>query len=55
MELGRDAVAFNYGPAAARAIIYFMMILAVSWTFYTALAIHESGNKCRKPFTDTNG
>jgi glycerol transport system permease protein len=54
MELGRDAVAFNYGPAAARSVIYFIMILTVSWTLYTALAIQESGNKYSKKITDTN-
>ena len=55
MELGRDAVAFNYGPAAARAIIYFTMILTISWTFNTALAIHKPDDKYRKTITDTNG
>ena len=54
MELGRDAVAFNYGPAAARAIIYFIMILTISWTFNTALAIHKSDNEYRKTITETN-
>lgn len=42
MELGQDVVSYNYGPAAARSIIYFIIILTVSWTFKTALDIHES-------------
>ena len=54
MELSRDIVACNYGPAAARSVIYFIIILIVSWTFKTALAIHESDNKYSKKITDDN-
>jgi glycerol transport system permease protein len=42
IELGIDITAWNLGPAAARSVIYFIIILIVSWTFKTALAIHES-------------
>ena len=42
MELGQDVVSYNFGPAAARSIIYFTVILTVSWTFKTALAMHKS-------------
>ncbi len=42
MDLARDVVSYNFSPAAARSIIYFIIILTVSWTFKTALAIYES-------------
>jgi len=45
MELGQDVVSYNFSPAAARSIIYFILIITVSWAFKTALAIHEPGNK----------
>jgi glycerol transport system permease protein len=51
MELGRDVVSYDYGPAAARAIIYFIMILTVSWIFKTVLAIHESDDNYNKKRT----
>ena len=45
IELGEDILSLDYSPAAARAIIYFVLILTVSWAFKTALDIHESKNK----------
>ena len=48
MDLGQDVVSYNFSPAAARSIIYFIIILTVTWTFKTALAIHESDNKYSK-------
>lgn len=42
MELAQDVISYNYGPAAARSVIYFIMIVIVSWTFKKALAAHES-------------
>jgi len=42
MDLGEDIFSFNYGPAAARSVIYFLVILTVSWVFKTALALHGS-------------
>ena len=53
MDLGQDVVSYNFSPAAARSIIYFIIILTVTWTFKTALAIHESDNKFSKKITDT--
>lgn len=44
MELGQDVVSYNISPAAARSIIYFIIIVTVSWIFKTALAIHEPDN-----------
>jgi glycerol transport system permease protein len=42
MELAQEVVSYNFGPAAARSILYFLVIVTVSWTFKTALAMHES-------------
>ena len=53
MDLGQDVVSYNFSLAAARSIIYFIIILTVTWTFKTALAIHESDNKYSKKITDT--
>ena len=54
MELGQDVVSYNFSLAAARSIIYFIIILTVSWLFKTSLAVHESDNKKSKKVTDTN-
>ena len=43
-ELGQDVISYSFSPAAARSIIYFIIILTVSWTFKTALAIHKTDN-----------
>ena len=42
MELGQEVVSQDYGPASARAVIYFIMILAITWAFKKVLAAHES-------------
>jgi len=42
MDLGEDIFSFNYGPASARSVIYFIIILTVSWTFKTTLTAYES-------------
>ena len=54
MELGQDVVSYSFSPAAARSIIYFIIIVTVSWTFKTALAIHEPYSKYSKKITDAN-
>jgi len=54
IELGEDVLSFNYSPAAARSIIYFIIIVIVSWIFKTALDIHKSDNKYGKKTTDAN-
>ena len=53
MDLGQEVVSYNFSPAAARSIIYFIIIVTVSWTFKTALALQESDNKYSKKITDT--
>ncbi len=55
MELGRDVVSYNFSHAAARSIIYFIIIITVTWTFKTALAVHKSDNKYIKKIADSNG
>lgn len=37
MDLGQEVAAFNYGPSAARSVIYFGFILCVAWSFNAAL------------------
>jgi len=54
MELSIDVTACDYGPAAARSVIYFIIILIASWMFKTAFAIYESENKYSKKITDDN-
>lgn len=53
MDLGQDVVSYNFSPAAARSIFYFIVILTITWTFKTALAIHESDSKYSKKITVT--
>lgn len=45
MELGQEILSQDYGPASARAVIYFIIILIISWTFKKALAVRESRKK----------
>ncbi|MFK7854876.1 MAG: carbohydrate ABC transporter permease [Granulosicoccus sp.] len=37
IDLGEEIAAFNYGPSAARSIVYFLIVLSVAWAFKTAL------------------
>ncbi len=45
MELGQEILQQDYGPASARAVIYFVLILIISWIFKKILAAHESRKK----------
>jgi glycerol transport system permease protein len=36
VDLGEDIKAFNYGPSAARSVLYFLIILTVAWLFTRA-------------------
>lgn len=42
MDLGEEIFAFNYGPSAARSVIYFFIILFVSWVFQAAMTRQDS-------------
>ena len=37
LELGEEIAAFNYGPAAARSALYFLLVLIVAWVFQLSL------------------
>lgn len=37
LELGEDIAAFNYGPAAARSVLYILIVLLVAWAMTAAL------------------
>lgn len=36
LELGEDIAAFDYGPAAARSVVYFLIVLLVAWSMKVA-------------------
>ena len=36
VDLGEDIKAFNYGPSAARSVLYFLIVLTVAWLFIKA-------------------
>ena len=38
---------FDLGPAAAMSIIYFLIILLLSWVFYTVMTLRR-GTRCRR-------
>jgi glycerol transport system permease protein len=54
IELGEDVLSFNYSPAAARSVIYFIIIVTISWIFKTALSAQRSDAKHIK-VTDAKG
>lgn len=43
MELGEEVAAFNYGPSAARSVIYFCFVLCIAWAF-TTVRNHVEGD-----------
>lgn len=36
LDLGEEIQSFNYGPSAARSIVYFLIVLTVAWAFKAA-------------------
>lgn len=38
MDLGEEIAAFNYGPSAARSVIYFIFVLTIAWLFKITLS-----------------
>ncbi len=45
MDLGEEVAAFNYGPSAARSVIYFAFILCVAWSFNAVLNYQNRDNR----------
>jgi glycerol transport system permease protein len=41
LDLGEDIQSFNYGPAAARSIVYFLIVMTVAWAFRTATSTRK--------------
>jgi glycerol transport system permease protein len=36
LDLGEEIQSFNYGPSAARSIVYFLIVMTIAWTFKAA-------------------
>ena len=53
IELGEDVLSFNYSPAAARSVIYFIIIVTISMIFKKAFTAQKSEDKYMK-VTETN-
>ena len=43
VDLGEDIKAFNYGPSAARSVLYFLIVLSVAWMFTKAQGKLDGG------------
>lgn len=41
LDLGEEIAAYDYGPAAARSMIYFLIVLTVAWAFKTIMNIRQ--------------
>lgn len=41
LDLGEDIQSFNYGPAAARSIVYFLIVMTVAWAFRMATSTRK--------------
>ena len=44
MDLGEEIAAFNYGPSAARSVIYFLFVLTVAWLFKASLSNRQAAS-----------
>ncbi len=47
LDLGEEIKAFNYGPAAARSVVYFLMTLLVIFAFWRAMTAQEAREGAR--------
>ncbi len=47
LDLGEDIKAFNYGPAAARSVIYFVIVLIIAWAFKTIMDARNRNETAR--------
>ncbi|SMX42060.1 carbohydrate ABC transporter permease [Maliponia aquimaris] len=48
LDLGEEIKAFNYGPAAARSVIYFALALVIVWGFWRALNAQRDANEAAR-------
>ena len=44
VDLGEEIKAFNYGPSAARSVLYFVIVLTVAWLFTKAQGDQDSAH-----------
>ena len=44
IELGEEVLSFNYSPAAARSVIYFIIVVIISLLFKIMLSTHKSAD-----------
>lgn len=44
VDLGEEIKAFNYGPSAARSVLYFVIVLTVAWLFTKAQGNEDSAH-----------
>jgi len=47
VDLGEDIKAFNYGPSAARSVIYFLIVLTVAWLFTKAQSVLDTDREAK--------
>jgi glycerol transport system permease protein len=47
LDLGENINAFNYGPAAARSVIYFVIVLIIAWAFKTIMDARNRSETAR--------
>ncbi len=45
LDLGEDIKGFNYGPAAARSVIYFFMTLTIVWAFWRMMTLQRDASR----------
>jgi len=42
LDLGEEIKAFNYGPAAARSVVYFVLTLTIAFAFWRAMTAERA-------------
>ncbi|WP_425039733.1 carbohydrate ABC transporter permease [Primorskyibacter sp. S187A] len=47
LDLGEEIKAFNYGPAAARSVVYFLMTLLIVFALWRAMVANDAESKDR--------
>ncbi len=45
LDLGEEINAFSYGPAAARSVVYFLLVLTVAWAFRTSIEARRTAGE----------